>query len=935
MVRKTRTEVDGDSPFLLPFEEIPKCIVPENGRSAFRSAEDGDSTYLQDAEPTAEREYFDSFILERTTKKLMVDGPSDLNHSGKFQLKLGQHVLLRPEENSLRPGVGKLIAVFRDKGEGDLRIRVRWYYRGEDLTEAPKEAVGEDEVFGTQHFDDTDAESIAGRCLMLAYRDWIFKAHAKQKSTALLTAKFNETLERDGRKEENNNKSDNSHANHWSTETGDDDARNSRRILRAKLREAMEQDNVLSQNEPIYTAGKQDKTVPEHVTDIVEEDGTGLKKVNNDKNNNSYAKHRSTEEGDGNARNSRCIQRAKLREAMDQDNLLPQNQLIDTAGKRGKTVTADVIDVDEEEEDTGLRDGDNEERISDGAPTDAARSLPGTPLQNAAENMDGTDLARDEDIMSTFRANYPESSLFYYCRRFYDPLSNTFLVSKHEDDNADPTEEIIALRTGRKRVDGYADDEYREERENDSSSDEDVNSDFSAEDLECSNGRPKRRRSGKRQKSVRKRERIPGVSQFSLPQDLGVPSKLPCRDSQKEHVQKFLLGAIRGAAIDGQGGSRCLYISGVPGTGKTATVREVIRDLLANRDAGSLPPFEVVEVNAMTLPDPNLVYAELYAALTGNRNVTPMHAAQLLEKRFSSDTGKADRKTKRAKTVSITKRHDSCTILILDEMDVLLARKQKVLYDMLEWPTRKDARMAVIGIANTMDLPERILPRIGSRLGLNRLSYPPYTSSQLQTILEMSLEETRVDFSAPAIQLCVKKIGSVSGDVRRALELCRRACEILLDGQDTPEDDDNDEAKKPMVKAEHMQAAIRDIAGGSRLVALNQLSVYEKVVLGSAIRLARREGSSAVERTCSMAAVTSEGIRLSQVKKLVEEADIPSIYDLEEACWRLAASRIVIIEANAVPRNSRVIVNVSAEDCLFALRECEIMTALLDSSRDD
>ena len=36
----------------------------------------------------------------------------------------------------------------------------------------------------------------------------------------------------------------------------------------------------------------------------------------------------------------------------------------------------------------------------------------------------------------------------------------------------------------------------------------------------------------------------------------------------------------------------------------------------------------------------------------------------------------------------------------------------QVLYNLFEWPTRPGARLAVIGIANTLDLPERLLPRI-------------------------------------------------------------------------------------------------------------------------------------------------------------------------------------------------------------------------------
>lgn len=36
----------------------------------------------------------------------------------------------------------------------------------------------------------------------------------------------------------------------------------------------------------------------------------------------------------------------------------------------------------------------------------------------------------------------------------------------------------------------------------------------------------------------------------------------------------------------------------------------------------------------------------------------------------------------------------------------------QVLYNLMEWPLQRDSRLAVIGIGNTIDMPERLLPRI-------------------------------------------------------------------------------------------------------------------------------------------------------------------------------------------------------------------------------
>ena len=50
-----------------------------------------------------------------------------------------------------------------------------------------------------------------------------------------------------------------------------------------------------------------------------------------------------------------------------------------------------------------------------------------------------------------------------------------------------------------------------------------------------------------------------------------------------------------------------MYISGVPGTGKTATVHEVIRSIQECHE--DLPEFQFVEVNGMKLTEPAQAYS--------------------------------------------------------------------------------------------------------------------------------------------------------------------------------------------------------------------------------------------------------------------------------------------------------------------------------------
>lgn len=546
--------------------------------------------------------------------------------------------------------------------------------------------------------------------------------------------------------------------------------------------------------------------------------------------------------------------------------------------------------------------------------------------------MNSTALKSEDDDDDS--GNYEHSSLHLYCRLFYEPALRRFFDSEYENEAANPTKALKFVD----RLDAHAHDADFVLTEEGADNDEEFEVPLTVDEvLELTNGgssvgvHQKQRPNGNDAKSKPRRKSRISRASFALPSQLGTLQKLPCRDGQKARVRGFLQTAIE-SSVAGVDASRCLYISGVPGTGKTATVREVVYDLRKEALKGKLPSFTVVEVNAMTLSDPSVVYTELYAAITGRRDISPMHAAQLLEGWFCDISNVSVTVGRKRSSRAPNQRLlpvDKTVLVILDEMDVLLARKQKVLYDVLEWPTRPLARMVVIGIANTMDLPERMLPRLGSRLGLNRLVYPPYTRDQIETILKLTLDQSVYKLSDAALRLCAAKIGAVSGDVRRATELCRRAMELVAERVRHIETPD---ASTHEVSAQDMQNAIQESLGNFRIVVLQQLALVERLALVAAIDVTRRQGVFEIEATCSVEGVCERAIDLAgRNETAFGQSGLPSTFDIEEACWRLAGMRMVIIEKAVVPRLSRVIVNVSVDDCKHALEGCKLCNSILTS----
>ena len=90
-----------------------------------------------------------------------------------------------------------------------------------------------------------------------------------------------------------------------------------------------------------------------------------------------------------------------------------------------------------------------------------------------------------------------------------------------------------------------------------------------------------------------------------------------------------------------------------------------------------------------------------------------------------------------------------------------------------------------MGIANALDLTDRILPRLKLSVAVSptQLSFPPYTREEINKIITSRLKEAQGDSQEPiikpmAVKFLAGKISSLSGDIRKALDVCRRAIEL-------------------------------------------------------------------------------------------------------------------------------------------------------------
>lgn len=235
------------------------------------------------------------------------------------------------------------------------------------------------------------------------------------------------------------------------------------------------------------------------------------------------------------------------------------------------------------------------------------------------------------------------------------------------------------------------------------------------------------------------------------------PGQLIGRDNERVQLKEFLQRCSKSQP------SGCIYVSGPPGTGKSAMVNEVTQELA---ESGVV---KKVYVNCMSIKSSKDLYGTLVDQICDETDIPDGDVATTIQKIF----------VPRKKSAEVY-------LVVLDEIDHILTLDLESLYQLFEWSMQKSSRLVLVGIANALDLTDRFLPRLKSRnLKPELLPFLPYSAAQIKTIITTRLrslvpEGSPLPFIHPAaIELCSRKVSSQTGDLRKAFEICRRAIDLV------------------------------------------------------------------------------------------------------------------------------------------------------------
>ena len=254
---------------------------------------------------------------------------------------------------------------------------------------------------------------------------------------------------------------------------------------------------------------------------------------------------------------------------------------------------------------------------------------------------------------------------------------------------------------------------------------------------------------------------------------------LPCRKDEQDKIYNYIKQGLQT-----NGNYNSLYIAGMPGTGKTASVKTIINILDSEvkeaqkkrndkaLEGNGIIPFRTLFLSGINYPNLSNVFKIIYRFIF-NKEKDKMNIKNYIF-RLNSFFSHRKKYNKNKTLIDPTNSH---ILLIIDEVDILINTSQSLLYNIFNWTTYDYSRLIVITISNTLDLPNRLLPKIQSRMGSNIIMFKPYNKDELRIIIQDRGIDLKL-FSEDAIRLSCVKVAAINGDLRRVFHIFLKAKEI-------------------------------------------------------------------------------------------------------------------------------------------------------------
>ncbi|KAK4606151.1 hypothetical protein RGQ29_000424 [Quercus rubra] len=391
------------------------------------------------------------------------------------------------------------------------------------------------------------------------------------------------------------------------------------------------------------------------------------------------------------------------------------------------------------------------------------------------------------------------------------------------------------------------------------------------------------------------------------------PPNIVCREGEQKRVLEFCQACVE------QEKAGSLYVCGCPGTGKSLSM-EKVKQLLFHwaSEAGHQQP-NVLTINCTSLAKTSDIFGKILGESQPRKKVngatSPLQHLQNLYSQKPQPSG------------------TKMMLIIADELDYLITKDRAVLHDLFMLTTFPFSRCILIGIANAIDLADRFLPKLQS---LNCkpmvVTFRAYSKDQILKILhERLMDLPYTVFQPQALELCARKVAAASGDMRKALCVCRSAIEMVeaelressrnfsssivekafLEQQRATAPDVLEKQEIDVVRLDHMVVALSKTYKSPIVDTIQSLPQHQQILLCSAVKLFRGGKKD-----------TTVGELNKFYMEICKSALIPpvGILELSSICRVLSDQGLLKLGQSREDKSKRVTLCVDEADISFALQ---------------
>ena len=310
------------------------------------------------------------------------------------------------------------------------------------------------------------------------------------------------------------------------------------------------------------------------------------------------------------------------------------------------------------------------------------------------------------------------------------------------------------------------------------------------------------------------------------------PEELPHRDEQIHQLARILVAPLRGETPSN------LFIYGKTGTGKTASVKHVMKELkrVSDRAPRMIEPVylncEIVNTQYRILATLANIFLDKLRERYGREYVNSLGFPESVPM-----TGWPTDEVYRC-FFRVLDHDPQLAVIVLDEIDRLVLKSgDEVLYNLTRMNSDlMKAKVSIVGISNDLNFVGYLDPRVRSSLSEEEIVFPPYNGLQLKDILERRAAMSFDDgvLGEGVISLCAAHAAREHGDARRALDLLRTAGELA------------EREGVELVTVTHVRRAFEKMEQDKMVEVVRTLPSQSKLVLFSVVLLTEKNSRKIV-----------------------------------------------------------------------------------------